>query len=176
MNTFRTLLAVGCFLAAFAVAKSDVISNIQVNPTTVAAMQWNQDVTISFNYKASTVGGIRIFARPMSGGSLASSYAASGSPLYAVGSGVGTQSFTITSGSVVVDKIRFQVYNDNQSQLLLQFYVPVKFVFGSHQGLSYQHGINALLWQKGYIFMPEIAALSYQKQALASFLLPITPG
>ncbi len=133
MNTFRTFLAGVVFFAAFAVAQGDVIYNIQVNPTTVAAMQWNQDVTITFNYKASTAGGIRIFARPMSGNALTPAYAASGSPLYPVGTGAGTQSFTITSGSAVVDKIRFQVYNDSQSQLLLQFYVPVKFTYGSHQ-------------------------------------------
>lgn len=133
MKTFSKLfLAIAMLLVAGA-AKSDVMYNIQINPNTVAAMQWNQNVNISFSYKASTAGGIRIFARPMSGNALTPSYAASGSPLYPVGTGTGTQSFTITSGSILVDKIRFQVYNDAQTQLLLQFYVPVKFSFGAHQ-------------------------------------------
>ncbi len=125
-------LVAGIMLALIAgVANADVVYNIQITPNTVAALQWNQDVTITFNYKTSQAGGVRIFARPISGSSLSPGYAASGSPLF-TGSGSGSQSFTITSGNVIVDKIRFQVYNANQSQLILEFYVPVRFYFGAH--------------------------------------------
>lgn len=112
-------------------AGSEVIYNMQVNPSTEAAVQWNQNVNITFNYKSSYPGGIRIFARPMSGNSLTPGYAASGSGLY-TGTGSGSQWFTIGSGNVVVDRIRFQVYSGDQSVLLLQFFVPVKFHFGAH--------------------------------------------
>lgn len=131
MTTFQRLLfALGTlFLVEFAL--SDVVYNIQISPNTVAAVQWNQNVNITFNYKTSEAGGVRIFARPMSGGALSPSYAASGSPLF-TGSGSGSQYFTITAGNVVVDKIRFQVWNANQTSLILEFYVPVKFYFGTH--------------------------------------------
>ncbi len=129
MRMFITLF-VATLLAA-GVAGSEVIYNIQVNPSTEAALQWNQNVNITFNYKSSFPGGVRIFARPMSGNALTSGYAASGSGLY-TGTGSGSQWFTISSGNVVVDKIRFQVYSGDQTQLLLQFYVPVKFHYGAH--------------------------------------------
>ena len=131
MKAVAKLVAGIMLVLVVAVAHADVVYDIQVTPNTVAALQWNQDVTITFNYKTSQASGVRIFARPISGSSLSPSYAASGSPLF-TGSGTGSQSFTITSGNVIVDKIRFQVYNANQSQLILEFYVPVKFYFGAH--------------------------------------------
>jgi hypothetical protein len=112
-------------------AKSDVIYNIRFNPKPEAALQWNQNVDITFDYKTSEAGGIKVFAHPMSSDSLAANYSVSNSPLYR-SSGTGNQSFTITSGKVFVDKVRFQVYNANQTLLILEFCVPVKFYFGAH--------------------------------------------
>lgn len=90
----------------------------------------NQNVNITFNYVTNEPTGVRIFARPFSSGSLAPNYAAHGSPAYPSGSGVGSGFFTITSGDVFVDQVRFQMKNENQSQTLLELLVPVAYLFG----------------------------------------------
>jgi hypothetical protein len=58
-------------------------------------------------------------------------YAASGSPDYSTGSGSGTAYFTITSGEVTVNYIRFQMFSVSPSALLLEFFIPVSYDFAS---------------------------------------------
>ena len=58
-------------------------------------------------------------------------YAASGSPDYSTGSGSGTAYFTITSGEVTVNYIRFQMFGISPSTLLLEFFIPVSYDFVS---------------------------------------------
>jgi hypothetical protein len=110
----------------------DNISNIQLSPPAPASLDFNQHVDISFDYETDEAGGVRIFARPFTAGSLTPNYAASGSPLYPVGSGNGTGFFTITSGDVSVDELRIQMYNSDQSQLLLEFFIPVEYHFAAN--------------------------------------------
>jgi hypothetical protein len=112
-------------------AKSDVIYNIGINPKSEAALQWNQNVYIAFSYKTSEASGVKIYADPMSGDSLAANYTVGGVIIYH-GNGTGSKSFTITTGNVVVDKIRFQVYDANQNTLILEFFIPVKFYFSEN--------------------------------------------
>ncbi|MDZ7342776.1 MAG: T9SS type A sorting domain-containing protein [candidate division KSB1 bacterium] len=100
-----------------------------------AFLTFNQDVNLTFNYVTNEPTGVRIFARPFSAGSLAPHYAAHGSPAYPTGTGSGSGHFTIQSGDILVDQVRFQMYNNNQSQLLLELFVPVSYVFG-HFGPS----------------------------------------
>lgn len=59
-------------------------------------------------------------------------YAVSGSPLYATGSGSGSGTFTITSGTELVDGIRFEVLNADQSTLLFEKIIPVYYLFGGN--------------------------------------------
>jgi hypothetical protein len=110
----------------------DYISHIQLSPPSPASLALNQNVNITFDYMTAASGGVRIFVRPFTGGALTPGYAASGSPLYSTGSGNGSGSFTITSGNVVVDRLRFQVFNANQSQLLMEFFIPVNYRFAAH--------------------------------------------
>jgi hypothetical protein len=58
-------------------------------------------------------------------------YAASGSPDYSTGSGSGTAYFTISSGEITVNYIRFQMFSISPSTLLLEFFVPVSYDFAS---------------------------------------------
>jgi len=132
MNHARILLSTIFLLLIVARAESDVIYNIQLSPKPVAALQFNQNVNITFDYRTSQTGGVRIFARPMTAGALSANYAAHASPIYPLGSGSGSGSFTITSGDLTVDAIRLQVYNPAQTVLLLEFYVPVKYVYSAH--------------------------------------------
>jgi hypothetical protein len=132
MRRMLVWLAIAAALALPAPALGIAISNIQFDPAPVAAIQWNQTVNITFDYTVDVTGGARIFARPFTHGSLTPNYGASGSPLYPVGSGSGSANFRITSGETVVDEVRFQVYNADQTALLLEFFVPVYYLFGAH--------------------------------------------
>lgn len=113
-------------------AFGDAVSNIQVTPGSPAALQFGQDVNITFDYEIETVDGVRIFARPFSQGHLTSNYAASGSPVYPVGFGSGSATLTITSGAALVDDIRFQIWTADQSAMLLEFFFPVNFYYSDH--------------------------------------------
>ncbi|MHC4888469.1 MAG: right-handed parallel beta-helix repeat-containing protein, partial [Planctomycetota bacterium] len=75
--------------------------------------------------------GVYIWARPMTNGSTSPNYSAHSSPLYSPGNGSGTGDFTITAGDVVVDQIRFQMYNMEETVLLLEIFVPVEYHFGN---------------------------------------------
>ncbi len=119
-------------LALPAPAAGIAISNIQMDPAPAAAIQWNQNVTITFDYAVDVAGGARIFMRPFTHGSLTPHYSASGSPLYPVGSGSGSGTFRITSGETMIDEVRFQIYNADQTALLLEFFVPAYYVVGAH--------------------------------------------
>ena len=68
---------------------------------------------------------MRIWARPFSGANFSPGYAAHGSPIYPIGSGGGTGSFTLTAGPMVVDKVRIQMWNADQTQLLFEAFLPV---------------------------------------------------
>ena len=107
------------------------ISDIRISPASPSALPFNQQVDINFNYSSAEAGGIRIFPRPITNGETTPNYAASGSPLYPSGNGSGSGYFTITSGETTVDQIRFQVYNADQSALLVEFSIPVVFHFHS---------------------------------------------
>lgn len=123
-----TLSLFSCFSHAFALTD---ICDIVVGPDRkAAAFAHGQQVTVSMGYVTDEPGGIRIFARPFTNGNLTPGYGASGSPVYS-GSGTATGTFTINSGNAVVDEIRIEVYNADQSQLLRRMWIPVNFRFGS---------------------------------------------
>ncbi len=106
-----------------------------MTPSTPADLAFNERVEISFNYTTDQAGGVRIFARPFTNGSLTPNYAASGSTLYPVGNGSETSAyFTIKSGEVTVDQIRFRMTNADQSQVLLEFFRAVQYQFGVSGG------------------------------------------
>lgn len=110
-------------------SQSEICDINLLNGTRIAAFANGESVELSFDYATDQDGGVRIFARPFTNGSLTSAYAASGSPLF-TGSGMGTANFTITSGEVTVDEIRFQILNADQSELLKEFWIPVQYHFG----------------------------------------------
>lgn len=142
----KLVLALGLF-AVFSLIFSGTgmcenISNIQLSPSPHASLALNQRVEITFDYTTNEAGGVRIFARPMSGGSLTPDYAAHGSPNYPIGSGSGDGYFTITAGDALVDEIQFRMFNDDQSVLLLEFFVPVHYIFSVHSVSNIQFTPN----------------------------------
>lgn len=106
-----------------------------LTPPTPNLLTFGQDVSLSFNYSTTVPSGVRIFARPFTGSALKPNYAAHGSPLYPTVSGTGSGSFTITSGAVTVDKIRLQLWNADQTQLLVDMLIPVHCQFGRQHKL-----------------------------------------
>ncbi len=111
-------------------AKADVIWNVRFNPAPYCAMKTGDYVTITFDYRITTPGGVRIFPRPFTDGALTPAYGASPSGIY-TGSGTGTSSFTIMTGNVVVDHVRFEVLSSDQSQKILEFFVPAEYHYGA---------------------------------------------
>jgi hypothetical protein len=52
-------------------------------------------------------------------------------PNYPTGNGNGTGFYNISSTTSLVDHTRFQMLNSDQSQLLLEFFLPVSFFYGN---------------------------------------------
>ncbi|RMG27554.1 MAG: T9SS C-terminal target domain-containing protein [Bacteroidetes bacterium] len=105
------------------------LSELTYCPDTPARLMNGDDVTLFFSHNINVAGGVRIFIRPFSQGALASNYATSGSPSY-TGTGDGDSRFTISSGNVVVDELRVRITTNDQSATLMEYFVPVHFVFG----------------------------------------------
>lgn len=125
---FTTLLF--CTLITKLLAVTD-ICDITIGPDSkVANFSHGEDVTVTMGYATDEAAGIRIYARPFTGGSLTPGYSASGSGLY-MGSGTASSSFTINSGTVIVDEIRIEVYASDNTTLLRRMWVPVRFRFGN---------------------------------------------
>ena len=101
------------------------ITNIVLNPTSPATLMPNDHVNITFDYATTEANGVRIWARPFTNGSLTPGYGAHGSPLYPVGHGSGGGYFFIPYGNVAVDQVRFQMYDANETVLLLELFIPV---------------------------------------------------
>ena len=104
---------------------ANIVTHITLSPDTPNVFKYNQSVNLTFNYTTTENGGVRIFARPFSGPNLSPSYAAHGSPLYPTGAGSGTGFFNLTAGPTVVDRIRIQMWDANQTKLLFETFLPV---------------------------------------------------
>jgi hypothetical protein len=106
-----------------------LVTQVGLASLTPNILKFGQDVTVTFSYDTTEVGGVRIWARLFTGQNLTPNYAACGLPVYPVGSGTGSCSFTLTGGNVTVNKIRLQMWTENQSALLFQTFLPVRYKF-----------------------------------------------
>ncbi len=132
-NADQSQLLLTCFIPVDFRYAAHAIRNIVVSPASPRCMRFNENVTISFDYTTTEPGGVRIFARPFSGGSLTPNYGASGSLLYPAGNGSGAGDFTISSSNAIVDQIRFRMYNSDQSQLLVEYFIPVNYPYSMNR-------------------------------------------
>ncbi len=97
----------------------------------VASFLLGERVNISFDYDIRHPGGARIFIRPFTNGNFTPGYSASGSILF-TGTGSRTVGFQINSGvNVRVDSLRITVLNDDQSELLQEFFIPVNWYWST---------------------------------------------
>jgi hypothetical protein len=98
------------------------IFNIRMDHGEYSRLPHDRDLNIDFDYSSEWTGNLRIFARPFTDGELTPYYAASGSASLPP-TGSYSQYFSFDQDADVTD-IRFQIYNDDQSQLLYEFFVP----------------------------------------------------
>jgi hypothetical protein len=125
-----SILSTALLLITLQWAGAQSISITDISPSPPSTLEFDEQVTISYEYSLPNSEGARIFIRPVTSGRLASNYAASGSPIYR-GSGRAQANFTIKSGNVTVDQLRVRVVSPNQNRLLFEFFVPVDFTFSS---------------------------------------------
>lgn len=112
----------------FTSATANVISKLTMKATP-NVLKRKQKVSVSFKYRTTKAAGVRIFVRPLTGGSLTRGYAAHASRLYPVGSGTGKGWFTVTKGTPTVTKVRLTMWNASQTKLLFKAVVPVNYKF-----------------------------------------------
>ncbi len=94
------------------------------SPASICLDEW---VVVNYNYK-SDEDDVLLFIRPMSAGELTPGYAAEPSSLLPIGNGSGITKFKITSGDdITIDQLRIEMYNADQSELLLEKFVDVEF-------------------------------------------------
>jgi hypothetical protein len=111
------------------------VTQVGMSPLSPNVLKFGQNISFTFDYDTTQVGGVRIFIRPITidpvtgGDVLTPNYAACGSPLYPVGSGTGTCNFTIVDGDASIDKIRIQMWDANQTVKLFQIKLPVAYRF-----------------------------------------------
>jgi len=109
----------------------DMVTDIKCYPPSPANVGFSQPIDVTFTYSTDEPSGVRIWVRPFTDGQLTPWYEAHNSPIYPVGTGVATGSFTILHDEVTVDSLRFQMRTADMSTLLLQTFYPVEFVFTS---------------------------------------------
>ncbi|MFB1488292.1 MULTISPECIES: hypothetical protein [unclassified Thiocapsa] len=126
------LLGLMSLIGMSGIAHGHDIWGIAFTPQSPAINSLGEYVDITFSYETEEPGGVRILARPFTDGEGTPGFAAHGSPLYPIGSGTGDGFFTINSSEQHVDQVRFQMLNADQSELLLEFFVPVDYWFTSN--------------------------------------------
>lgn len=109
-------------------ATGNLIRQIKLTATS-NVLKFRQKVAVSFTYNTTRKAGVRVFARPLSGGAPTPHYVASASPLYPVGSGTGRGWFTVSRGATTVTKVRLTMWNATLTKRLFRMDVPVSYQF-----------------------------------------------
>ncbi|GAB4522354.1 MAG: hypothetical protein Fur0018_03980 [Anaerolineales bacterium] len=100
------------------------VTNFSISPTSPNIFKYGDKVYVNFDYQVNSRSGARIWVRPFSGSHLSPGYTAHGSGVY-TGSGSSSGFFTLNSGPSVVDHIRIQMWDPNQTTLLYEAFLPV---------------------------------------------------
>jgi hypothetical protein len=173
----QTTLLLEFFVPVLFYYSSHGIYNIELTPSSPSMAMFGHHVDIAFNYKTNQTGGVRIRVLPYTQGAATFNYSVSSSPLYAIGTGSGSQYITITSGDADVDAIRFRMYTSDYSTLLLELFVPVAYAFRVASAYNIQF---TPAWPAGLRF-GEHANVTFEYQATEAggvriFPLPLTNG
>gem|GEM_PF-5932207 len=135
MGRVTTLLvAVAAFMLILASTAmcANSLSNVVLTPSSPASMLFSEYVEYSVDYETDEEGGVYIFVLPYTGGSPTPNWMVSGSVLYSEGTGTASGHFTITSGEVTVDEVRFCMVDADQIDTLTQAIAYVEYGFSSN--------------------------------------------
>ena len=102
------------------------ITNINMVPASPAQLMTGQNINITFDCATEELSGALVFARPYTNGLLTPGYGASGG-FFFTGIDSGSQWFFISTDNQRIDQIHFEMYNNDQSVLLLEFFVDVDY-------------------------------------------------
>ncbi|KPK78130.1 MAG: hypothetical protein AMJ79_00740 [Phycisphaerae bacterium SM23_30] len=102
------------------------ITNINMVPASPSLLITGQDINITFDCATMDPLGAYVFARPYTNGVVTYDYAASGGD-YFTGTDSGTQSFDINTDNQRIDQIRFYMYNNDKTVILVDFFVDVDY-------------------------------------------------
>ena len=127
-----TLVVLVCGLGLTPYAMAHSIDKIVVTPKPPAQLLDGEPVTVRFNYETDEQRGVRIYAIPYTKGEVTPGADVFQSPLYQVGQGEGSASFTIDGQDIMVDEVQMMMTTSDQSQILLELYVGVEFLFYAH--------------------------------------------
>ncbi len=109
------------------------IYNIQLTPSSPESLRFNERVNIFFRYLTNETSGVEISGFPFSNSSLTLNWSVGSidqRQFYRVGSGSGTDSFTITSGDATVDQIEFKMRNAaDLNDVLKVDFLSVEYIF-----------------------------------------------
>jgi hypothetical protein len=130
--TMRKFVA-GCFVVLLvigATAAQNTVTVTSLTPASPATLSNGQIVSIAFKYTTNTDSGVSIGIYPFTSGSPSPNTFVVPSQIY-WGEGTDTHQFTISSGNLVVDSLRVQMWNRFLGTLLYETYIPVKYTFST---------------------------------------------
>jgi hypothetical protein len=107
------------------------LRNITVTPEGPERMAFGQQVNIDFIYETTQVGGIRVSAVPITNGIQTPNSTHSPFVLLSGSSGWGNHWFSVTSGDVDIEAIRFVMWDASLTTPLHSFDLPCDYHFGS---------------------------------------------
>jgi len=120
--------AVGFGVAPYAMAHS--IGDILMTPQPPAELLDGDPVTVRFTYVTEEERGVRIYAIPYTKGGITPGAEVFQSPLYPVGKGEGSASFTVNSMDIRVDQVQLRMTAaDDPSKILLEHFVDAIILF-----------------------------------------------
>jgi hypothetical protein len=126
------LVVLVCGLGLTPYAMAHEISDIVVTPKPPAQLLDGEPVTVRFRYVTEEQRGVRIYAIPYTKGEVTPGADVYQSPLYQVGEGEGSASFTVDGQDIMVDQVQMLMTTADESKVLLEFYLDFEFFFYAH--------------------------------------------
>ena len=108
---------------------ANIVRRVVLNPASANILEAGVDQFIDYRYTTTELGGVRIFARPLTGGLPTPDYTSHPSPLYPVGTGRASGWFTVNPGPSTVDEVLVQMWNADETTLLFEAKLPVVYQF-----------------------------------------------
>ena len=107
---------------------ANIVRRVVLNPASANILEAGIDQFIDYRYVTNEPGGVRIFARPLTGGLPTTDFVAHPSPVYPIGNRTASGWFTINS-EAIVDEVHIQMWNADETTLLFEVKLPVEYQF-----------------------------------------------